>query len=81
MPIRWARDGRSLYIYRQGELPGRVSQIDVATGRKTLVKELMPRDPTGVAGLASVVMSADARTYFYSYVQQTHDLYLVQGLK
>ena len=41
----------------------------------------MPRDPTGVAGLASVVMSADARTYFYSYVQQTHDLYLVQGLK
>ena len=81
MPIRWARDGRSLYIYRQGELPGRVSQTDVATGRKTLVKELMPRDPTGVAGLASVVMSADARTYFYSYVQQTHDLYLVQGLK
>ena len=81
IPIRWARDGRSLYIYRQGELPARVYQTDVVTGRKTLWKELMPRDPTGVAGLASVVMSADARTYFYSYVQQTHDLYLVQGLK
>ena len=41
----------------------------------------MPQDATGVAGIAYIAMSADARTYFYSYVQQTHDLYLVKGLK
>jgi hypothetical protein len=41
----------------------------------------MPRDATGVAGIASIAMTADARTYFYSYVQQTYDLYLVKGLK
>jgi hypothetical protein len=52
-----------------------------ATGRKNLSKELMPQDATGVAGIASIAMTADARTYLYSYVQQTHDLYLVKGLK
>jgi eukaryotic-like serine/threonine-protein kinase len=81
VPIRWAPDGRSLYVHHRGELPARVYRTDVTTGRKTLCRELMPKDPTGVAGIAYIAMTADARTYFYSYVQQTHDLYLVKGLK
>jgi eukaryotic-like serine/threonine-protein kinase len=79
VPIRWAHDGRSLYVYHRGELPARVYRTDVMTGRKNLSKELMPQDAIGVAGIAYIAMTADARTYLYSYVQQTHDLYLVKA--
>jgi serine/threonine protein kinase/Tol biopolymer transport system component len=81
VPSRWGPDGRSLYVYRQDELPARVFRVDVASGRKELWKTLGPSDPAGVTGLAHVIFTPDGTSYIYNYLRLLSDLYLVEGLK
>jgi len=80
-PLRWTADGRSLYVYRRHELPARVFRVEVATGRRTLWKELMPPDPAGLVGIVRIQITPDERFYSYSYSRSISDLYLVRGLK
>lgn len=47
-PSRGLQDGLSLFIYRPGELPSKISRLDLASGRKTPMEQLMPGDPAGV---------------------------------
>jgi len=46
-PITWGADGRSLYIYQPGELPAKVYNLDLQTGKRTLWKQLLPRQRSG----------------------------------
>jgi eukaryotic-like serine/threonine-protein kinase len=80
-PIRWAADGRSLYVYKRGELPARVYRLDLSTGDKELWKELMPSDTAGVEFIPTILLTPDGKTYAYSYYRLLSDLYLVEGLK
>jgi STAS domain-containing protein len=48
LPIAWWQDGLSLFIYRPGELPAKISRLELSTGRKTAVERLMQGDPAGV---------------------------------
>ena len=79
-PIQWSTDGRSLYTHREGELPARIWRVEIATGRKTLVKELAPEDADGVTSIEAIFMTPDGRTIVYSYRNNLSDLYVVTGL-
>jgi serine/threonine protein kinase/Tol biopolymer transport system component len=81
VPIGWSSDGRSIFVLRYGELPARVTQVDVATGQRKLWKDLVPADAAGIDTVSGVMMTADAKAYVYSYVRTLSDLYLVEGLK
>ena len=78
--IGWSSDGRSLYLGRTREVPFRVYRFDPATGRKELLKEVMPADPAGI-GNNSILMTPDGKGYVYSVRRILSDLYLVEGLK
>ncbi len=80
-PIRWTPMGNSLYVFRRGELPAQIMRLDLATGRKERVLELMPPDPAGVVEIVSVRLTPDAASYAYSYHRILSDLLLVEGLK
>jgi WD40 repeat protein len=80
-PIRFSPDGKSLYVYRRGELPARVFRLDLGTGEKQTSTELMPADPAGVVEIVSVVLTPDATSYAYSYHRILSDLFLVEGLR
>ena len=80
-PAGWSGDGKTIYVYRRGELPCRVFRIDLATGKRELWKELLPPDPAGVTGIAPVVVSADGSAYVYGATRILSALYLVDGLK
>jgi hypothetical protein len=41
-PIAWSQDGLSLFIYLPGELPAKISRLELASGRKTALEQLMP---------------------------------------
>ena len=41
VPVGWSTDGRSLYAYRGGDLPAKVYRVDLASGARTLWKQLM----------------------------------------
>jgi hypothetical protein len=79
-PIHWT-DNHSLLAYHTGELPGRVFQVDMATGKQRQVKALTPGDRAGVSQLQNVAASPDGRTFAYSYQQVLYELYAVEGLK
>ena len=67
VPIRWTADGRGVYVRSASGVPAKVERIDVTTGERQPWLELVPPDPAGVQGIGPVHMSADGRSYVYSY--------------
>jgi serine/threonine protein kinase len=80
-PIEWSADGKSIYVYRPGEFPAKVYQLDLATGKRSLWRSLAPADPAGVSQIGPIVMTPDGASYIYGYHRTLSDLYLVEGLK
>jgi serine/threonine protein kinase/Tol biopolymer transport system component len=80
-PICWTPVGQDLYVFRRGALPSPVFLLDLATGRKQPIQELMPPDPAGVVEIISVHLTPDAASYAYSYHRILSDLFLVEGVK
>jgi dipeptidyl aminopeptidase/acylaminoacyl peptidase len=81
LPIRFASDGRTLYVQRRGEVPAKVYRYDVASGRRDLWKELVPADQAGLSSVTRVLLTPDAKTYAYSYLRILSYLQLVEGMK
>jgi eukaryotic-like serine/threonine-protein kinase len=80
-PIAWSEDGRSLYTYHFGELPARIYRTELATGNKTLWKQLMPPEPSGVGIVFPILLTPDGKSYAYGFVRTFSDLYIVDGLR
>ena len=81
IPMRWDADGKSIYVFNRDGLPARINRIELTSGKRTLVREIMPSNPAGLAGIRSIAMTPDARTLAYNYVRKLSDLYLIEGLK
>jgi Tol biopolymer transport system component len=79
-PIQWSEDGQFLYVYRPGELPGKISKVEIATGKQTFWHEMRPTEPAGVVVIMPVAVSRDGSRYVYSYNQALSVLYLISGL-
>ena len=53
-PVAFSADGRFLWLFRRGEVPGHVHQLDVHSGKRTLWQTLEPPDTAGgVTSIAS----------------------------
>ena len=81
LPISWSADGRSLFVYGTAELPAKVYRLELATGRRTLWKELKPADPAGIEFVGPILLTPDGKTFVYGYRRLLTDLYVVEGLK
>ena len=80
LPIAWTGDGRSLYVSRW-TMPARIDLCDVATGKRSLWKELVPPDPAGVLAIGPIRITPDGKSYVYSYRRTLEDLYVATGLR
>jgi Tol biopolymer transport system component/predicted Ser/Thr protein kinase len=80
-PVSWSADGRSLFIYRAGELPPKVFRLDLATGQKQLWREIMPTDSAGITDIGPILITPEAKSYVYEYGRTLSDLYLVEGFR
>lgn len=78
---RFTPDGRGLYVGRYATIPDLVYRLDLATGRRELWKTFTRADPAGVIGVGPILLSADGRSYVYSYRRILDDLYVVTGLR
>ena len=79
-PIGW-KDTETLWIYQPGEMPARTYELNLANGKHTLWKPIVPLDPAGVATIGPLWMTADGKSYVYGFTRTLADLYLVDGLK
>jgi Tol biopolymer transport system component/predicted Ser/Thr protein kinase len=80
-PTGWSADGRFLYLFRFGEIPAKVFELELATGKRKLWKELVPADAAGIDTIRGITITPDAKAYVYGYIRTLSDLYLVEGLK
>ena len=82
IPIQWSADGATLYVTREGEIPRPVYRYSFATGKKTLWKEIVPADRTGLVRIEGIQISRNGKRYAYSFNRVTaSDLYVVRGWK
>lgn len=81
MVAGWSDDGKLLYVYSASELPGRIFQMDPATGRKELFRTIEPPEPAGINGLSPIIFSQDMKTCVYSYRRIISDLFVATGLR
>jgi dipeptidyl aminopeptidase/acylaminoacyl peptidase len=80
LPTSWSQDGHSLFVYQTGEVPARVYRVDLAAGKRTLWKQLVPGDPAGVATIGPILVTPDGKSFVYGFHRTLADLYLVEGL-
>jgi len=58
-----------------------VFELELATGKRKLWKELAPADAAGIDNIRRITITLDAKGYVYGYIRTLSDLYLVEGLK
>ena len=79
--IQWSADGRSLLCRRTVGLTAEVTSVDLATGRRELIRRLAPPDLAGVVRIQNVTVAIDEKVYAYSAIQRRSDLFLVDGAR
>jgi Tol biopolymer transport system component len=79
-PAGWTADGKGLYVSQQG-IPCTLDLIDVASVRRTHIRDLSGSDAGGVTSFGPVRVTPDGRTMIVGAVRILSTLYQVQSLK
>ncbi|HET8900893.1 MAG TPA: hypothetical protein VFM84_03050, partial [Holophagaceae bacterium] len=79
--LAWTPDGKGFLVFNRDGLPARIHRVDLATGKRELVREILPANPAGLSGIREIVRSKDGRSYAYNYSRKLSDLYLIGGLR
>ena len=67
--IRWSGDGRSVLAFQGANRKTMlITNIDVTTGKREVVKEWTAADPAGVLSYSNGGISADGKTIVYSTI-------------
>ena len=77
--LGWNADGSTVNVWNQ-QLPARVSQVDVATGKRQLVQTVEPLAMLG-SMYARMVTSADGKTVAYRVRRGLYAIYIADGLR
>jgi hypothetical protein len=79
--VSWTADARAILVVRRSPLPAVVTRIEVATGRRTLWKEITPPTLTGTSGINQIFVPIRGDgAYFYSQLRNLNELYAVDGV-
>jgi len=79
--IRWSADGQTLYFAADNGCHLRIYKLNPQTGATQTARELTPDDPSGVFGIAPVVLTPDGSTAVYGLVRCLLNLELLDGVK
>jgi hypothetical protein len=77
----WSSDGRAVYVTRGLAVPALVERIDLATGARSPVRELMPPDRLGIIQVRPSRIFDAGKTYAYGYWRQTTKGVIVRGVR
>jgi hypothetical protein len=58
-----------------------VDQLDLATGKRTRLRELAPPDRSGLIGAFANQWIDDGRGYVYTYIRELSRVFVVTGVK
>jgi serine/threonine protein kinase/Tol biopolymer transport system component len=79
VPTRFTADGRSIFVATFGKIPAVLYKVDLDTGTRTLTREAMPADPSGLINVGPIFVTPDGTTTVYSYTRLLSDLYVMEN--
>jgi Tol biopolymer transport system component len=79
--IGWSADGRWINLFRAATVSYLLERLDLASGRRELIREVAPADRTGVLGPWGATLTDDTKSYAYSYSRMTSQLFVVEGAR
>ncbi len=79
VPTRFTADGRALFVASFGKVPAMLYKVDLTTGGRTLSREAMPADPSGLINVGPIFVTPDGATTVYSYTRLLSDLYVIES--
>jgi hypothetical protein len=77
--VGWSRDSQAVYVQPGFDVPALVERVDLASGARTLARQVAP---VGVGGLSSIAVTDwvdDGRWYVYNYTTVPSTLFVVSG--
>jgi eukaryotic-like serine/threonine-protein kinase len=80
--LRWTDTNRYVFLQADNLFPAKILKFDLETGRAEAWLTLGPADMAGVRrNNGYIALSADGRSYCYSYIRFLSTLFVVEGLK
>ena len=76
----WSTDSHSIYVGHSEDLSITVFRVDISTGKRELVKQIIPADPAGITS-SSIFVTPDAKSYVYQVNRHLSTLHVVDGLR
>jgi hypothetical protein len=81
LPIRFSAEGDAIFCARSGSDVAEIVRLELATGARSVVKAVRPKDAAGILTLYPTDVSPDGKHYIYTYLRSLSDLFLVEGLR
>jgi eukaryotic-like serine/threonine-protein kinase len=75
----WSADAGSILVRPGNSIPARLEKIDIASGKRTFVRELAPEERSGLLHMDVGNVIADGRGYTYGYWKQNSRLIVAKG--
>jgi Tol biopolymer transport system component len=78
----WSADGQAVFVYSRNDLPAKIYRVSRQTGKRELLREIMPADRAGMNfSVNTLQMTSDGKSYAYSFLQELSELQLAEGLR
>jgi eukaryotic-like serine/threonine-protein kinase len=80
--IGWTRDSGFVFVQRElaFDSPASIERVELATGRRTIVRQVAPEGPgLGPGSIAVLAWADEGRSLAYSHVSSTSTLFMVSG--
>jgi hypothetical protein len=78
---KWTDDGQALLVFSSTPREARISRVEVATGRRTLLQTIEPAEKAGSRLPLRLAYADRSKTYVYSDVRDLGTLYIAEGLQ
>lgn len=76
--IGWDTDQQTVAVSVGNAVPARVERVDLASGKRTLVREIAPSDSAGVTSVRVTQWIDDGRGYVYDFLRRDDALFIVK---
>jgi len=79
--VRWSPDARYLWVRRrvEGRIP--IDRLDLETGRRESILEIVPRETAGLLDIMRISLADDPSAYVYDYWESFSHLFVVEGAR
>jgi protein kinase-like protein len=79
--VRWSPDGKAVWVTHANEIPFRVEQVDLASGRRAPLLSGMRAGRPGLLDIESLTLADDGQSYAYIGSEYVSHIFEVRGMR